>query len=380
MGKILIGLALLLTAIQPASAAMLWFGAEDTSGITLPGGNLSRWNASTPRCWDSNFSRQGLAIANSTSTADPPAQGGVLPTLASPVSLLWVHSSICNSAVITTTNNEQALIVRSPDGVGRVMLRQTGTSGQLKLSIANAARSFTDLATATGNFAAAGTVQQLDFKVDFTCSGGSNSKVYIDGVLVINYTGSLCTDAATTLDTVVLAAINNSAGFASQAWCDNNDGGTCWSEIVLADEDTRSMRVRTLVPPAAGNTQGWTPNTLANVDKLNVADSTFVSDATGNVLSQWKTPSAAPTGTWGVKSVSIEARLLASTTGPQNFDWSWRISNADYLAGTTTALTNAFANYRRQQDTSPATSTTWGITEVFNTSTNQMNIGVKSLP
>ncbi len=195
---------------------------------------------------------------------------------------------------------------------------------------------------------------------------------------MIDYTGSLCTDAATTLDTVLLASVNSGAGSGGSAFCDSTD--TCWSEMILASEDTRSMRLATLALQAAGNTQGWTPNTLGNVNKFFINDSTFVSDATGNVLSQWTAPTAAPSGIWGVKSVSIEARLLASVAAPQNFDWSWRISNANYLAGTTTALTTGFVNYRRQQDTSPATSTTWGITEVFNTSTNQLNIGVKSLP
>ncbi len=153
---------LLLAAAYPAAAAVLWFGGEDTSGLTITGSPLARFNSSGS-CWDSNFSRGAFSVANSTGTNDPPTNFGALPTLSSPVSLLWIHATVCPVNNVTSTANQQALIVRSPDGVGRVMLRQTGTTGQLKLSIANAARSFTDLATATGNLAVS--AQTIDFKV-----------------------------------------------------------------------------------------------------------------------------------------------------------------------------------------------------------------------
>ena len=78
--------------------------------------------------------------------------------------------------------------------------------------------------------------------------------------------------------------------------------------------------------------------------------------------------------------MSVEARLLKGSSGPTQFDWSWRIGNANYLAGLSNALSTSFANYRRQQDTSPATAALWGITEVYNSGVNQMNIEVKSLP
>ncbi len=360
--------ALLAAALgsTPASSAVLWFGGEDTSGQTASG-TVNYDTAVTTH--DANLSRTAAVIGNTTSTSDPPTNRQTSPTVTAG-NVLWFHAhiSVGVGANNNTTNNEQAIWMASPDAVGRVYLRQNGTAGTLKLSTANAARTFTDVATATGTISAQPTSQHdLDWVVTFD----SGSTVYLDGVVILTYSGDLRTDAATTLDRVVWASVNNGA---------NNSAGTCWSEWEIATTTTISDRVRTLVLQAAGNTQGWTPSTLANVNKSLIADGTFVSDATGNVLSQWTVPTAAPTGTWGVKSVSIEARLLRNVLGPQNFDWSWRISNADYLAGTTTAATASFANYRLQQDTSPATSATWGITEVFNTSTNQMNIGIKSLP
>jgi hypothetical protein len=358
----------------PASAAILWFGGEDTSFTCV--GTCASTNGGNQ--FDASFARTSMSVQNGTSTSDPPTNL-LVPAPATFTACnnpCWIHLKVSAYNVITTTNNEQFLILYGTDGVGRLYLRQTGANGTLKLSIANAARTFTDLATSTATYTnayPAGTITQIDLGISSTCSSGDTAVLYINNVQGISYTGNLCTDANTQWNKIAIGSISNTT-----LTCVSD--GSCISEVIVASEDTRSMRLATLILQAAGNTQGWTPNTLANVNKATISDGTFVSDSTGNVLSQWKVQTAAPTGTWGVKAVSIESRLLASITGPQNFDWSWRISGSDYLAGTTTALTNNFANYRLQRDTSPATGTTWGISEVFNTSTNQMNIGVKSLP
>ena len=133
--------ALFLAAPLPAGAAALWFGGEDTSmtadGTAIISAIGTEYNAT--------YSRVALEAGNGTTVADPPANRWVSPAFSSTASI-WVHA-VFYVNTITTTSGEQALILRSPDGVGRVYLRQTGTSGVLKLSIANAARSFTDLVT-----------------------------------------------------------------------------------------------------------------------------------------------------------------------------------------------------------------------------------------
>jgi hypothetical protein len=354
----------------PALAAVLWFGGEDTSviavGTVVPG--------TTAGTYDVNFARGQLAATNGSAATDPPTNYFKTQVFTS-TAIIWVHANAFVTAVGTNTANQQVLFAYSPDGVGRVYLRNTGTTGQMKLSTANAARTFSDKQTATGNLVI-GTLQTIDWLIDYSCSAGSVSQVYVNGTKIIDYTGSLCTDAATSLNQVGFSGLANGVGGSP---CNGGSVG-CWSEMIVANEDTRSMRLATLTLQASGNTQGWTPNTLANVNKFTIADGTFVSDTVGNVLSQWTVPTAAPGGIWIVKSVSVESRLLKGTSGPTQFDWSWRIAGANYLSGLTNALTTSFANYRIQQDTSPATATAWTVGEVFNTSTNQMNIGVKSLP
>lgn len=356
-----------------ARAAILFNGGEDTSFISVGGASTAGSGNSTT--YDTNFARASVAAGNSTTVADPPAIRWQTPTFTAN-SHVWFHANF-NAQSVTTTANEQAIIFRSPDGVSRIVFRQTGTNGQLKVSSRNAAGTITDLATFTGNYSLT-TTTQLDIEVNYTCSGSGAINAWYANVQVLAFTGNPCTDSATQLNQVDFASVNN--GSNGGVGCQSGGASTCWSEVIVATSDTRSMRVVTLAPQSAGNTQAWTPNTLANINKISINDTTFIGDPTGNLLSQWKAPTTAPAGTWTVKTVSLEARLLKSVTGPTQFDWSWRISNSDYLAGQSNALTSGFLNYRLQQDTSPATSSAWTMAEIFNTSTNQMNFGVKSLP
>lgn len=355
---LLLAACLYFMPLTSSSAAILAFGGEDTSFNNVAG-CLSNTTATRFRA---AFARGSMAVAANTGAVDPPADR-CQTFVFTAGNVLWFHAQFWDSGNVSVAN-QQSVIFRSPDGVSRVILRQTATWAQLKASSRNAAGTISDLATgATAEWSQV-TVTSIDVKVDYSASGGV--QVWINGASVIAFVGDPRTDAATQLNQIEFACLSNN--------------GASWSEIIVADEDTRSMVLATLALQAPGNTQAWTPSTLANVNKATINDATFISDPTGNVLSQWTTPTTAPAGSWGVKSVSIEARLLKSTSGPSQFDWIWRIGNANFLAGMSNALTTTFANYRLQRDTSPATSTTWGINEVYNTSSNQMNIGVKSLP
>ena len=200
--------------------------------------------------------------------------------------------------------------------------------------------------------------------------------MWLNNTQVIAFSGNPCTDSATSLNAVEFASVDNTGG---SGGCGTS--GTCWSEMILANEDTRSMHVATLAPQGSGPTQAWTPNTLANINKATINDASFVATSTANQISQWTAPTTAPTGIWGVKSVIFNARLLVNTTGPQNGEFIAHVSGSDYTSlCTNPTLTNAFANYNCQMDNSPATSTTWGISEVYNTSANQLIYGIESLP
>ncbi len=339
---------------------ILFAGGEDTS-IAVIGAAIE--NTTNTLFYRSAFARVAISATNGTSTADPPANR--LQTAAfTSSSVLWIHMNASLNG-ITSTSDVQGLIVRSPDAVSRILIRQTGTSGQIKVSSRNSAGAFTDLATASSNFVTQ-TNTKVDIKIDYSSSGGVS--VWFDGAQVINFSGDPRTDAATQLNQVEFASFNNRAS--------GSTIGTFWSEIIVADEDTRGMALWTLAPQAAGNTQSWTPNTLANINETTINDATLISTTANNDLSQWTTPTSPPSGSWGVKAIAQDARVRVGTTGPQHFDWSLRTASTDYTAGTSNAPSTSFGNFNNQLwVTNPNTLGAWAITDIA----SGFNLGIKSL-
>ncbi len=109
---------------------ILFAGGEDTS-FTLVGAGAVSTTAGT--LYRTSFAREAVAVTTASS-ADPPAHRLVSPVFTS-VSTLWVHAQVNSNTGNATTNNNQSIILRSPDGVGRVYIRQTATSGTLKASM-----------------------------------------------------------------------------------------------------------------------------------------------------------------------------------------------------------------------------------------------------
>jgi hypothetical protein len=370
----------------PSFAAVLWYGGEDTSMTAV--GTVDVMTASNG--FRSAFARTSLNTSNSTTVADPPANRWASPQAATPCSNpCWIHAMFqVAGATAAGTLNQQALIVRSPDGVGRIVLRQTGTAGTLKFTKRNAAGTLTDLSptTGSGTFASATGPSdvpiQMDLEIIYGCTSGDTINLYYNSVLALSFTGaSICTDAATSLGAVDLAAMGNGALLAANV-CYPGAGETCWSEVILASEDTRSMSLATLTTGTSGATQNCTPNTPANVNKVAITDTSFVSTSSNNVICEFGGLTSPPAGIWGVKSVSMELRNLISTTGPQNLKYIAHVSGSDYsgLSGCSNpTMTTAFANYRCQMDLSPATGLVWGISEVFNSGSNLYSFGFESL-
>jgi len=332
---------------------ILFAGCEDT-GFTMVG-----TAAGSNNNVDATFSRSGVAVDQSGPAADPQANRAQTPTFTS-TNLLWVHA-VAFFPSNSGSDGYQAMAIRSPDGQSRIILRQTATAGQLKVSSRNAAGTITDLATSSITLSL-NARHKLDLKIDYSGSGGV--QLYEDGVLGINFSGDPRTDAATQLNQIDLVAVVA--------------GGTTtnWSQIIAADADTRAMSVWTLAPLAAGNTQAWTPNTLANINDTVINDTTFISSSANNDISEWTTPVTAPAGAWTVKAIVQEARVQRGTTGPQHFDWIVRTASTDFTAGVSNAPATSFGNFNNQLwATNPNTSSAWLITDIA----AGFNLGIKSL-
>ena len=90
-----------------------------------------------------------------------------------------------------------------------------------------------------------------------------------------------------------------------------------FSGVIVADEDTRLMRLKTLAPSAAGDTNDWT-GAYTDVDEATLSDSDKIYSATDDADFQCNL-TGMPTGTWSVKAVKVAARCVdgSGSTGIQ---------------------------------------------------------------
>jgi hypothetical protein len=335
---------------------ILDFGTEDID-FTATGTVAVQTGSTRIR---TSFVRSGMQVS-AAAVADPPGNR-ITSRAITPAATLWVHVQFSENTSNATTSNAQMVRVLDGSGVCRLIVRGTGTAGQLKISKRTSAGVITDLVTgSSGAWANSVQVDKLDLFINYAVAG--QASLYIDGTLVADFSGDVTTDSATSLAQVEFASPNTT----------NN---VVFSEYIMADGDTRGMAYYNLNPVAAGNTQGWTPNTVGNINETTLSDATIVSTSTNNTLSEWTTPTSLPSGSWAVRAVTQSARVQIGTTGPQHFDWVVRtIDGTDNLAGASVAPSTSFSNFAKIWNTNPQTATAWATSDIA----SGFNLGIKSL-
>jgi len=218
---------------QSASAQLLFAGGEDIDFICNGGGSCA--TNTTAGTFRSGWAREAYSVLGTAS--DPPSNRFATPVFAAN-STLWIHGQYCNttntSACISnlTTSNVQLLRVLDGAGYPTLVIRATGTSGQLKISSRTSSGVFTDLVTCSSAFNSS--LTQLDFFVNYGTSG--EVTLYNGSVPVCDYTGNVTNgDGATTLNQVELTAPlagNNGTG---------GQYGGAWSEVIVATTRTTAM-------------------------------------------------------------------------------------------------------------------------------------------
>jgi hypothetical protein len=297
-----------------------------------------------------------------TTTAWPLATALVTPMFGS-ISSFWVHglNNTENSSLVFvnfTTTAAIMLGLADSGGVGRILVRGTGTAGQLKISTRNAAGTIVDLVTSAAGAmpaAASGAPIKIDLFVNYAVSG--QCTLYANGVIIAD-TGAginVTTDGATTLAQVFYGACYNAANY-----------NQTWSECIVQDTSTLGCALQTIPPVAAGNTQSWLPNTVGNINPTTINDTNFVATTAANALSEWTVATTLPSGAWIIEAVVQEARVSVGLTGPQHFEWLQRTSDGtDHVTGSV-APTTAFSNFQNILPLNPHTSAAWNAGELIN--------------
>ena len=358
--------ALLAFTASPASAysgTILFFGGEDTD-FTITGSYQAQSTNGNIRNRSGGYGRGSVGPGSTGSTSDPPTNYLSVTAFAAQTTV-WFHAYIGSENGYATTSASQ--FVRLLDaGTARIVLRGTGTSGQLKISKRSAAGTFTDLVTTAASAFQAGVTYPavIDLGIVYGTSGSAN--LYINGVLAATYTGDVTTDGATTLNQAQLGSFNT------------NGTVTPFSEVIIGTADTRALSLWTLAPVASGTTQSWLPNTVGNINPVAINDVNLVATATNNALSGWTTPTTPPTGSFSLLAVGQSARLARGGAGPQTFAFYCRSGGTDNAGTDQTGISTSFTNYSFYLwPTNCTTAAAWAIGDITG---GGLNLGIKARP
>jgi len=319
--------------------SILWCGGED---IDFPFGNFP-FNT-TVGAFRQGYARCALGVWN---TATGRWDGYSKPFPGGAVQTAWLSFQLVQSSggIAYTVNSPMIGLANSANPRAGIFLG-TGTAN------ARAAILSYDGTTATNLAETALYALTTNGKWDMLVSNfGSNTTitVFLNGLSILSWTGNLTGLGFAGLDTV---HVYDGAHY--QYSCAN------LSEIIVADEDTRTMALATLAPTAAGTTDQWSGAAISGttLGALTISDANPVYSNTAGQDEQatLTTPTA---GTWGVKAVKIAARAAASTDASIS-KLQLGIKQAGVVSvGTAHSLLNSYTTVEDIETTNPATGAAW---------------------
>lgn len=358
-------LILLSLANGSARAQLLYSGGEDIDFLCNGGGSCPVSTAGGS--YRSGWAREAYTADGTTS--DPPTNRFATPVF-SANSTIWIHAQFCIVTVFGegcqstgTTSNAQMLRIFDSSGNPTLIVRGTGTSGQLKISSRTSGGTFTDLVTCSSAFNLS--VTQVDLSVSYGTSG--TVTLYSNSSQVCTYTGNVTNgDGATTLDQLEFASPNS-----------GNYGS--WSEVIVATSDTRAMSRFTANTVGNGNTTGFTGTNICSSiwNATSYNDSNYGYSGANNVLQECTINSSIPAGSYSVLGLVMSARVLVGSSGPQHFSFATRTAGTDYTSSNF-APTTSFSNFTNYiQTVNPATSNPWAVSDF---QASGFNVGEETQP
>jgi len=352
--RLLLALALIAAPLCEASATILFAGGEDIDTTFVGAVSIT----TTAGQFRAGYGRAALSVIGSNSPSDPPAVRFQTPTFANQ-GTIWVHAEHIASAT-TSSTAQQSVRIFGSDGNPAILVRGTGTAGQVKISTRNTAGTITDLVTCTNGAWPLAALNKIDISLVYAVSGSVT--MYANGTSICTFSGDVTTNSRTLVNQVEFAG-NGSASTT-----------TSWSELIVATTDTRNMNLVTLAPVANGNTMAWS-GVVGSVNPTTISDASNINTGSNSQIAEF-TVGSLPAGLFQVLGVAQKARIQVGTSGPLNFEFVQRPGSGgtDYV-GCSTAGTTSFANYACYMATNPAGGA-W-VTGDFGAGTN---FGVESLP
>ena len=231
----------------------------------------------------------------------------------------------------------------------------SGSNTQLSLFMVTSAGVVSLLASEAGHNFTQNLLHRLDIQVtNWNNATIGNVKVWLDSASatstpLINFTGNLSGSGFVNLDCVRAKAYTN-------------DGNGDLSEIILADEDTRTfLGVASLAPSAAGTTNTFTSGTYADIDEAILDDADLISSDT-NAQEFNCNLNDLPAGNFSIRGFKTTVRAACGVSGPTTLKLG--INSGGTRNTVDKTLSTSLDTYERMMLVNPITGLRFTPTEI----------------
>jgi hypothetical protein len=330
--------------------SILWCGGED---IDFPNGNPPIVT-STGGGFRAGYARCGL-IPNISASQSATFAGGAVTSCWLSFREWWE----VNGSNLGASTKIIGLTKSGTSGSG-IWLSSPAAGGNRLAICKYDGSTRTELVVESGFSYPHGTLLRFDIQViSYGASGTVN--VYLNGVLVVTYTGNIAVSGVSDLDRIWLLGGHDPA----------YGGG--FSEIIVADEDTRAFPgLVTLALTGAGTTDDWT-GAYTQINGTVISDASPVYVNTNNKDEQFNVTDL-PSGAFRIKAVKLAARAAVSSSGatPTKIALGYN-SGGTVAVEADQTLTTAYDTYESISQVNPVTSA-----EFVQSDMNALQINVRS--
>lgn len=176
-------------------------------------------------------------------------------------------------------------------------------------------------------------------------------KVYFNnGSLAYEFYGNTTVGGVTAIDNIRFS-------------CQTVIGSLAYSNIILADEDTRGMMLRTMNPDAAGDLNEQT-GVFSDVNKAVINDTTGLTSATADQITTVGLASPPVAGNSVINRVLVQSRAIRGATGPQKTNNLLRVDGVNYHKPDRTLSDTLPKVLTDEFQLNPATGLRWSYAEL----------------
>lgn len=273
----------------------------------------------------------------------------------------WLHLELYLETIDTTGDFDTVALVDS--STGNPVMTLNGNNGNLALEYNNGA-GFTrvELSNPIGG----DSLVTIDMHWIIADVSGEFT-VYVNGIEEATFSGDTLQTGFTTIDQLVLSGGDNATSGSPQVY---------FSQIIVADEDTRGWKLAEIDPTGASATNtAWTGDHL-DVDNIGIDDGTLIdSNAIDEVETFTCSDLSAAGAALDVIALIVGFRAQKGSTGPQNLQGAIRTNSLNFFSSSVSGLaTSAFNPFQAIWETNPDTAVAWTPTEI-----DAIEIGVKSI-